>query len=63
MSSKSFEKQNKRRRIKNGVVLGSVTVGSLVLCPPVAIIPIGIGVVKLYWMNQNNKQFNSIRKK
>ena len=61
MSSNELETQiklNKKRMVGNVVFLGSVTISSLFVCPPVAVIPAGIGVIRLYWMNQNNKNMN-----
>lgn len=61
MSPNELETQiklNKKRMVGNAVFLGGATIGSLLICPPVAVIPAGIGVIRLYWMNQNNKNMN-----
>ena len=61
MSLEKLEQQvarNKRRMVGNGAVLGSVAVGSLFVCPPIAVVPLGIGVLRIYWLNQNNKQLD-----
>ena len=46
---------NKQRIIGNGAFLGAVSGVSLFYCPPVVIVPVGIGAFRLYWINKNNK--------
>ena len=46
---------NKQRIIGNGAFLGVVSGLSLLYCPPVVIVPVGIGTFRLYWINKNNK--------
>ena len=61
MSLDELEQQlacKKRRMVGNGAVLGSVTLGSLFVCPPIAVIPLGMGILRIYWLNQNNKQLD-----
>ena len=48
-------KLNKQRIIGNGTFLGVVSGISLLYCPPVVIVPVGIGTFRLYWINKNNK--------
>ena len=48
-------KLNKQRIIGNGAFLGVVSGISLLYCPPVDIVPVGIGAFRLYWINKNNK--------
>ena len=48
-------KLNKQRIIGNGAFLGVVSGISLLYCPPVVIVPVGIGTFRLYWINKNNK--------
>ena len=46
---------NKQRIIGNGAFLGVVSGLSLLYCPPVVIVSVGIGTFRLYWINKNNK--------
>ena len=46
---------NKQRIIGNSAFLAFVSGASLFYCPPVAVVPIGIGTFRVYWINKNNK--------
>ncbi len=46
---------NKKRIIGNSAFLGVVSGLSFLYCPPVAVIPLGIGTLRVYWINRNNK--------
>ena len=48
-------KLNKQRIIGNGAFLSVVSGISLLYCPPVVIVPVGIGAFRLYWIDKNNK--------
>lgn len=46
---------NRQRIIGNSAFLAIVSGDSLFYCPPVAVVPIGIGTFRAYWINKNNK--------
>lgn len=46
---------NRKRIIGNSAFLATVSGISLFYCPPIALVPIGIGSLRVYWINKNNK--------
>ena len=61
MSSKELDTQiklNKKRMVGNAMFFSGVTISSLFVCPPVAVIHAGIDTIRLYWIHQNNKTMN-----
>lgn len=46
---------NKKRIIGNNAFLGAVTIGSLFVFPPVAIVILGVSAFRTYHINRNNQ--------
>ena len=46
---------NKKRIVGNNAFLGAVAVGSLFVCPPVAIATLGVSAFRTYHINKNNQ--------
>lgn len=40
----------------NGIFCSAVGVASLFIVPPLSVIPLGVGTIRLHWINQNNKK-------
>lgn len=45
---------NKKRIVGNNIFLVAVAVASLFVTPPLSLVPIGIGVLRTYWLCEDN---------
>ena len=62
MTQSELEKQvvtNKKRIVGNNIFLGTVAVASLFVALPLFLVPIGIGLLKTYWLCENNNAINN----